>query len=229
MTSDVIDGEAQPCPTDNSSRATINTGHTVDTAVTARPATSIVSPIVKRRCVPNRSTSRPYAPPWIPTNTRPTPRKTAADEASVKPKRRLAEQRERCLECGERHDRDEADNGEVTQDRRGRSRQTMAANVITGMSCLGQPNDRCHRVDRRQHAGDVERNVWSAERGQSSDGRAQHEADAEGRTEQTDQARSLGLWCEIGHRRLGHRQTAARGSVDDSTGEQATTTLQPHP
>ena len=71
-----------------------------------------------------------------------------------------------------------------------------------------------------EDTGDVEGHVWTAQRGQPADGRTEHEADTEGRAEQTDQPRPFGLGCQIGDGCLGDRQAAARRAVDDAAGEQ---------
>ena len=67
----------------------INTGHTFATAIAARPSDEQAETDREQAfaCRTARQAGA-YAPPWTATNTSPTPRKTAADDASVSPKRR---------------------------------------------------------------------------------------------------------------------------------------------
>ena len=132
----------------------------------------------------------------------------------------ITEQRERGLEGGERDHGDEADECEVAQHRRVGHLESTAAGPVAGATGLGQANDRGDRVDGGQHAGHVERHVRPTECSEASDGRSEHEADAECRAEQADEPRPLGLGCHVAHGRLGDGQAAARRAVDDATEEQ---------
>ena len=68
--------------------------------------------------------------------------------------------------------------------------------------------------------GQEERHVRPAERRQPSDGRAEHEPDAEGRAEQAEQAGPLGRGRQVGDRALGDRHAGPGGAVDDPAEEQ---------
>lgn len=54
-----IDGDANPCPTDSSNRATTSTGHTLATLTAANPATTSPTPTTYTECTPNFLTSFP--------------------------------------------------------------------------------------------------------------------------------------------------------------------------
>ena len=213
----------RPARAPSSTSATISTGQLVAAPVERQPGGDQHQP---RRGTAGRRPMRADEPAVHAAlhhhqHQRRCTRNTTDVPASVEAEPALAEQRERRLERGER--RTTVMNPTTARRRRigacghADAGRTCRSTVAAG---LGQPDDRGDRVDRRQHAGDVERDVRPAERGQPADRRAEHEADAERRAEQAEQPRALLRRGDVGDRRLGDRQAAAGRAVDDPPDEQ---------
>ena len=85
---------------------------------------------------------------------------------------------------------------------------------------LGQAADGGERVERGDGGGDEERQTVADERGDAADGGAEREPRAERGAEQAEQAGTLLLGRDVGHRRLRDRHARATRAVDDAPEEQ---------
>ena len=81
-------------------------------------------------------------------------------------------------------------------------------------------NDCGYRIDERQRARDIKRNVWPAQCGESTNCRAKYETHTECHTKQAEHAGTLLFGRQIGDGTLCNGDTCARSAIDQPASEQ---------